>query len=185
MWLVRASRRVQRTDTPAISAQALAGLAEPYRGLLGEMVHTERDLKAEVMQAPETLRPMLAGLNERIARMLLPAHRKAQRGTQLKAQMLRLNASDPQHSAAQEAAQTIEDDLRTLLERVKELYSQTLRVVAEAQRLEPHTDPQRELDEAMAEVRALEEVFRDLGDTFGEGTREPSAPTSSRDVLAD
>lgn len=185
MWLVRANRDVRRTSAPTVSPQALAALAEPYRSLLGEAVQLERTLNAEIEQAPEVLRPSLGELSGRVARVLEPAYRKAQQGTQLQAQLLRLEPSDPQHAAAAERARSIEQELRDLTDQTRDLYSRTLRVIDEAQRLEPHADPQHELSEAMDQVTALEEVFRDLGDTFGEPARPPTSPKSSRDPSAD
>jgi thiamine phosphate synthase YjbQ (UPF0047 family) len=71
-----------------------------------------------------------------------------------------LARDDPTHQRLEEAIATIEAELSTFLETLKVLRGKVYRVLADATALDQDGQLRRDLEDALLEVQALEEVFR-------------------------
>lgn len=144
-----------------ISPQMLSSLAQPYRGLLGEAVAIDNDVQQQLQNSPEGMRIIIEGLAERIHQLVLRALPKARHGTDLSGQMLRLSPDDIQYQESKQASEAISKDLEDFVATLRSLRGKVYQLLSDSARLSLDTELQRDLDEAMLEAQALEEVLRE------------------------
>lgn len=161
LWaVVSGVRAVQHDRVSGITPQELTKLAQPFRKYVGEAAELHRDVAAQVQSAPKPLRRELNEIVSRIARLISRAFPRALQGTQLINQLNNLEKDDPTHERIQEAVTTIEEELASFLETLKVLRGKVYRVLADATTLDRDSQLGRDLEDALLEVQALEEVFR-------------------------
>lgn len=165
-WLVTRSRDESRSGIPdsppaAVSAQELAALAQPYRGLLGEAVAVQQELAGRARGAPETLRHELLEISDRVQRMVQRALPLARHGTQLMDFMLRLTPEDAEYAATKADADRIEDELREKSEQFRRLRGKVYGVLSNAASLSADRQLKSDLSDALSDVTLLEEALDD------------------------
>ena len=161
VWAVVSGLRSVRTSrSTGITPQELTRLAQPFRGYLGEAAALQRDVAAQVQTAPAPLRRELGEIVRRIAHLITRAYPRAVQGTHLLNQRNSLEATDPTAERLDQAIAGVEDELSQFLETLKVLRGKVFRVLADAAAFESDGRLSRDLEDAMLEVDALEEVFR-------------------------
>lgn len=161
VWaVVSGLRAVQRERGAGITPQELTKLAQPYRRYLGEAAALQRDVAAQVRMAPKPLRRELNEIVSRISRLISRAYPRALQGTRILEQVNSLDREDPTQERLKEASEAIEAELKAFLETLKVLRGKVYRVLADATALDKDAQLSRDLEDALLEVQALEEVFR-------------------------
>lgn len=164
IWaIVTGMRAVRGNRAPGISPQELTRVAQPFRGYLGEAAALQRDVAAQVRTAPPPLRRELDEIVRRIARLISRAYPRAMQGTHLLDQARSLEEDDPTRERLEEAIAVVEAELAEFLGTLKILRGKVFRVLADAAALSSDGRLGRDLEDAMLEVDALEEVFRETG----------------------
>lgn len=161
LWaVVSGLRAVQHNRVTGITPQELTKLAQPFRKYMGEAAALQRDVAAQVQSAPKPLRRELGEIVKRISRLISRAYPRALQGTRLMSQLNNLEKDDPTHERLEEAVAAIEAELDSFLETLKVLRGKVYRVLADATALDRDGQLSRDLEDALLEVQALEEVFR-------------------------
>lgn len=161
LWAVISGlRSVQRERVAGITPQELGRLAQPFRRYLAEAASLQRDVASQVQLAPKPLRRELHEIAQRIARLIGRAYPRALQGTRLLNQRNSLESDDPTRERLDEAIASVEAELEAFLETLKVLRGKVYRVMADATALDQDGQLSRDLEDALLEVDALEEVFR-------------------------
>lgn len=158
-------RRVARPQVAvqaAVTPQHLARLAQPYRGLIGEAVSVVREVKAQAQKAPSALQQEFLTLAMRLDFLVRRALPRAEHGTELAAHLLTLSPDDAQYTKIREAAQEVEEELTQLVATFKTLRGKVYQILTDAGSLSKDNRLERDLDDALLDVTALEEVFSEL-----------------------
>lgn len=162
LWgVISGVRSVRKNRAPGISPQELSRLAQPFRRYLGEAAAIQREVASQVEDADPPLRRELNEISRRIARLVTRAYPRALQGTRLLNQVRNLDADDATRASLEDAIATIERELADFLDTLKLLRSKVYRVLADAASLNEDHRLARDLEDALLEVQALEEVFRD------------------------
>lgn len=162
VWgLVSGVRAGRRQRAAGVTPQQLAGLAQPYRGLLGEAVEVQRDVAQRVLEAPPQLRPELTELARRLGRLNERAYPRALHGTRLASYLARLAPSEAQHPETARAAAEVEAELAGFLETLKTLRGKVYQVLTDATALAADGQLGGDLHDALIDIEALEEAFRE------------------------
>ena len=160
LWAVLSGLSAVRREREAgVTPQEVAKLAQPFRRTIAEAAALQREVAAEVSEAPRPLRRELEEIAKRISRLIAKAYPRALHGTRLLNQKNALEADDPVRQRLDEAIADVEAELVTFLETLKVLRGKVYRVLADAAALDREDQLARELEDAMLEVAALEEVF--------------------------
>jgi hypothetical protein len=155
---VRASRRQRATG---VSSQQLSGLDQPFRGLLGEALEVQRDVSERVSEAPAPIRPELSELARRIAGLNERAYPRALHGTRLASYLLSLAPDEAQYARTLEASAQVESELQSFLGTLRELRGKVYQVLTDATALADDGRLTVDLHDALIDVEALEEAFRE------------------------
>ena len=163
-WGLLSLQREQETSEPLgrVRAQDLSALAQPYRRYLGEAVSIQQDIGKQAHGAPQTLQYELTQLAQRVEHLVSRALPRAQYGTRLAAQLLELSPSEAQYAKTQSAAQEVETDLQAFVETLTTLRAKVYQVLSDVANLGADQQLTRDLDDALTEVSALEEAFREV-----------------------
>lgn len=155
---VRASRRQRATG---VTAQQLATLDQPYRGILGSALEVQRDVAERVAEAPAPLQAELSELARRIARLNERAYPRALHGTRLIGYLLKLAPDEPQYARTEASAAEITAELERFLQTLRELRAKVYQVLTDAAALAADGRLSGDLHDALIDVAALEEAFRE------------------------
>lgn len=156
---IRQSRQTPRT---LVSPQVLSALAQPYKRYMGEAVAIHKDVTAQARHAPDALQYELKSLAERIGHLIERALPRAQHGTNLVAYLLELSPTEPQYEQTKQAATRVDTELNQFVEHLKTLRGKVYQVLTDATTLSEDSYLERDLQDALIEVEALEEAFSDV-----------------------
>lgn len=161
---VRSSREAAAQQS-RLSAQHLSGLAEPYRGIMYEALTCLKDIRKQSENASPALKRRLQDIAMRVEDSLERALPRAQHGSRLQGYFVRMarqaSAAQPE---LQQQAQDIETELRELLTQLMTLRDKSYQVLGQAAKLDFDQVSQRELQDALFELDALEETYASLPD---------------------
>lgn len=151
-----------RTHTlEAVTPQELSRLAQPYRALLGEAVAVHREVANQARLAQPALQQEFRELSLRLEMLVKRALPRAELGTQLASQLLQLKPAEAQYGQTQASAQKIELELRHLLDMLHALKGKVYQVIADSAELSKDSYLQKDLEDALLEMSALEEAFKE------------------------
>ncbi len=156
---IRQSRSAQRTP---VAPQELSGLAQPYRGYLGEAVAIQGDIAAQAKMAPKSLKHELETLTLRLEHLVRRALPRAQHGSRLVAYLLELRPDEAQHGPTQAAANAVEQDLASFVATLRTLRGKVYQVMTDATTLASDQQLAQDLDDALIDISALEEAFGEI-----------------------
>jgi chromosome segregation ATPase len=161
---IRSSREAAAQQS-RLSAQHLSGLAEPYRGIMYEALTCLKDIRKQSNNASPALKKRLQDIATRVEDSLERALPRAQHGSRLQGHFARMErqaaAAQPE---LQQQAQDIETELRELLTQLMTLRTKSYQVLGQAAKLDFDHVSQRELQDALFELDALEETYASLPD---------------------
>ncbi len=169
-WAITSGMRSSRqaaAQQSRLSAQHLSGLAEPYRGIMYEALACLKDIRKQSDNASPALKRRLQDIAARIEASLERALPRAQHGSRLQGYFVRLEkqtVSADQHPELKQQAQDIERELRELLEQLMTLRDKSYQVLGQAAKLDFDQVSNRELQDALFELDALEETYASLPD---------------------
>jgi hypothetical protein len=146
----------------AIGPQQLSGLAQPYRGLMGEAYEIYQDVHKQSQKAPKMLARELSIMAERMQHLISRALPHAQHGTDLAGLLVKLKASDPHFDDAMQAAKATQADLEQFVDNLKLLRGKVYKVITDASKLGSDKTLAQDLDDALIDISALEEAFAEL-----------------------
>src|SRR5690625_3006024 len=144
---------------PAVSAQELAALAQPYRTLLGEAVSIQQEMAERANKAPDVLKVEITEMAARMHRLVQRALPRARHGTQLTEFLLRLTPGEEEHDHNRKEADRISGELTDFLERMRRLRGKTYAILSNASALQADQRLQADLDDALSDVQTLEEAM--------------------------
>jgi hypothetical protein len=159
---LRRAHRAQRRAQAAVTPQQLAKLAQPYRSLLGEAVAVVAEVRAQAHKAPSVLQQEFLTLAARLDFLVRRALPRAEHGSELAAQLLKLSLDDAQYAKTSEAARAVEAELAELVATFKTLRGKVYQIVTDAGSLTRDSRLGRDLEDTLLEVSALEEAFSEL-----------------------
>lgn len=160
LWAVLSGLSAVRRERDAgVTPQEVTKLAQPFRRTIAEAAALQREVAAEVTEAPRPLRREFEEIAKRISRLITKAYPRALQGTRLLNQKNALEADDPVRERLEEAIADVEAELLAFLDTLKVLRGKVYRVLADAAALDREGQLERDLEDAMLEVTALEEVF--------------------------
>ena len=160
VWGVVSGVRSSRARTaPPLTPPMLSALAQPYRGLMGEALSVYDDVAAQAAGAPKALSRELNDVAVRVRLLVARALPRARHGTVLESYLLKLDPSEPQYAQTKRAAAEVEDELRGFVETLRTLRGKVYAVLTDAARLEADPRLDRDLEDALIEISALEEAF--------------------------
>jgi hypothetical protein len=159
---VRRSGKNRAKPLDAVTPQELSRLAQPYRGLLGEAVGVHQEVATQAKIAQPALQQEFTELAFRLGMLVKRALPRAQLGTQLASRLLQLKPSDAQYTATQTSAKKIEEELVTFNQTLSSLKGKVYQVISDSANLMQDTYLSKDLDDALIEVGALEEAFKEV-----------------------
>lgn len=160
---IRQSREQSRKAVRgSVTAQDLSALAQPYRGYLGEALAIKQDVARQAAEAPASLSYELARLAQRLEFLVARALPRAQHGTRLSEYLLELTPDEAQYPTTKAAAEQVAADLASFVGTLRTLRGKVYQVLTDATQLGVDQQLGRDLDDALIEVSALEEAFRDV-----------------------
>lgn len=163
VWgVVTGLRSSRRAAAAGVSAQQLSGLAQPFRAQLGEAVSIQRDVAAQVADAPAPLQNELRDMARRVARLVERAYPRARHGTKLSEYLLGLGEHDPQRPETERALAEVRAELEAFVDTLRLLRGKVYQVLTDATALGADAGLATDLHDALLEVEALEEAFRDV-----------------------
>ncbi len=157
--IVSGVRSSRRQVGPPLTPPMLSALAQPYRGLMGEALSVYDDVAAQAAGAPKALSRELNDVALRVRLLVARALPRARHGTALEGYLLKLDPSDPQYANTKRAAAEVEEELRGFVETLRTLRGKVYAVLTDASRLEADPRLERDLEDALIEISALEEAF--------------------------
>lgn len=160
--LVIVVRRDREKSRPGITPQSLGALAQPYRTLLGEAVAVQKEVEKQAAAAPDALRNELERLANEIGFLVARAYPRARQGTELSSYLLKLEAGSDEYTRTLHTAEALESELHRFVTTLKTLRDKVYRVLTEASKLGADPRLERDLQDALFEVSALEEAFAEL-----------------------
>lgn len=165
VWgLVGGVRLSRRQRASGVTPQQLAALAQPYRSMLGDAVEVQRDVAERVREAPAPLQAELTELARRLGRLNERAYPRALHGTRLASYLLQLAPDEPQHAETSAAAAKVKAELEGFLVTLKTLRGKVYQVLTDATALSADGQLSGDLHDALIDVEALEEAFRETRD---------------------
>jgi septal ring factor EnvC (AmiA/AmiB activator) len=159
---VRRSAKNRAKPLDAVTPQELGRLAQPYRGLLGQAVAVHQEVAAQARIAQPALQQEFTELAFRLEMLVKRALPRAQLGTQLASQLLQLKPTEAQYAATQSSAKKIEEELAVLNQTLNSLKGKVYQVISDSANLTQDTYLSKDLDDALLEVSALEEAFKEI-----------------------
>ena len=160
VWGVVSGVRSSRARTlPPLTPPMLSALAQPYRGLMGEALAVYNDVAAQAAGAPKALSRELGEVAVRVHSLVARALPRARHGTALETYLLKLDPSEPQYAQTKQAAAEVESELRNFVQTLRTLRGKVYAVLTDASRLEADPRLDRDLEDALIEIGALEEAF--------------------------
>jgi hypothetical protein len=153
---VQASRR---RGSSAITSKQLSGLAQPYRNLMGEILQAHSDVLRQLKGAPPLLRKDLESLAQRVDQLIRRALPRAEQGTRLVSYLLDLSPDEAQYANMRQAAGQIEAELEQFLTMLKAIRGKVYQILTDAASLSQDAYLERDLEDALIDVAALEEAF--------------------------
>ncbi len=164
LWQGYRARAPQAPRPPqaGIEPQALTALANPYRQLMAEAVDIEREVYRQVRGAPASLQSQLGEVAGRISRLIVAALPQARQGSALLGYLLRLKEGEAEYKETQNAASSIESELRDLVASLRRLRAKVYSVLTGAAQLGAGSDFKAELDDSLFELEALEAAFKEV-----------------------
>ena len=160
--VVSIGRLSRRSSPPPLTAAEISGLAQPYRGLVGEMLETWRAVARTVSSAPPSIQRELTEVAARLGDIVARALPRARYGTRLLEYRDSLPPADEQRGATGGAAQAVVDDLRGALVTLRSVQGKVYQLLADANALEVDDRLHADLDDALIDVESLEEAFREV-----------------------
>ncbi len=158
---IRRSGKQKPKRLDAVTPQELSGLAQPYKNLLGQAVKVHQEVATQAKQAQPALQQEFTELAFRLEMLVKRALPRAQLGTQLASQLLQLKPTEAQYAHTQASAKSIETELNHLLETLNTLKGKVYQVIADSAELSKDTYLKQDLEDALIEVGALEEAFKE------------------------
>ena len=158
----RDSPESPKCRVPPSTPQTLSALAQPYKRYMGEAVAIHKDVIAQAEAAPDALKYELTGLAGRVGQLIERALPRAKHGTNLVAYLLELSPTEPQYEQTKQAASRVETELGQFVEHLKTLRGKVYQVLTDATTLSEDTYLERDLQDALIEIEALEEAFGDV-----------------------
>ena len=159
---VRRSGKNRSKPLDAVTPQDLSRLAQPYRELLGRAVAVHQEVSAQAKIAQPALQQEFTELAFRLEMLVKRALPRAQLGTQLASQLLQLKPTEAQYAATQSSAKKIEEELSLLNQTLNSLKGKVYQVISDSANLTQDTYLSKDLDDALIEVSALEEAFKEV-----------------------
>ncbi len=160
VWGIVSGVRSSRSKASApVTPPMLSALAQPYRSLMGEALAVYNDVAAQAAGAPKALSRELNEVADRVRTLVTRALPRARHGTALAGYLLKLEPADPQYANTKRAAEEVESELQSFVATLKTLRGKVYAVLTDASRLEADPRLERDLDDALIEISALEEAF--------------------------
>jgi len=163
VWaIVTGIRQSRKTPRIPVSPQTLSALAQPYKRYMGEAVAIHKDVVAQAESAPDALKRELTNLSVRVEQLIERALPRAKHGTNLTAYLLELSPAEPQYEQTKQAATKVDAELNDFVTHLKTLRGKVYQVLTDATTLSEDSYLERDLQDALIEVEALEEAFSDV-----------------------
>jgi hypothetical protein len=162
VFAVRRSAKTRSKPSDAVTPQELSRLAQPYKQLLGQAVTIHQEVATQAKLAQPALQQEFKELAFRLEMLVKRALPRAQLGTQFASQLLSLKSTEPQYAQTQASAKKIEDELHHLLEVMSTLKGKVYQVIADSAELSKDSYLNKDLEDALIEVGALEEAFKEV-----------------------
>lgn len=163
VWgIVSGIRQSRRQPKVLLSPQQLSRLAQPYRGYMGEAVAIYRDVSSQARTAPKALQDELQRMANRLEQLISRAMPRAEHGTNLAAYLVELRPEEAQFEPTQKAAKDVADELADFVGHLKTLRGKVYQVLTDATNLSKDHYLEKDLEDALIEMEALETAFGDL-----------------------
>ena len=163
LWgVVTGIQQSRKTKREPVTPQELSGLAQPYRGYLGEALAVQQDIAAQAGHAPKSLQHELSTLAWRLEQLVRRALPRAQHGSRLAAYLLELREGEAQYEPTRAAAQRVEQDLASFVSTLRVLRGKVYQVMTDATTLTSDQRLAQDLDDALIDISALEEAFGEV-----------------------
>jgi hypothetical protein len=159
---IRRSAKAKPKTLDAVTPQELSRLAQPYRELLGKAVSIHQEVANQAKIAQPALQQEFTELAFRLEMLVKRALPRAVLGTQLSSQILKMQSTEPQYAQTQASAKKIEEELKHLLDTLSTLRGKVYQVIADSAELTKDTYLSQDLEDALLEVAALEEAFKEV-----------------------
>ncbi len=158
---IRRSAKTRSKSLDAVTPQELSRLVQPYKLLLGQAVTIHQEVATQAKLAQPALQQEFKELASRLEMLVKRALPRAQLGTQLASQLLQLKSTEPQYAQIQVSSKKIEAELYHLLTVMSTLRGKVYQVIADSAELTKDTYLTKDLEDALIEVEALEEAFKE------------------------
>jgi hypothetical protein len=158
---IRRSAKIRPKPLSAVTPQELSRLAQPYKNLLGQAVAVHQEVAHQAALAQPALQQEFTELAFRLEMLVKRALPRAVLGTQLSGQLLKMQSSEAQYIQTQASAKKIEEELKHLLGTLSTLKGKVYQVIADSAELSKDTYLSQDLEDALLEVGALEEAFKE------------------------
>jgi hypothetical protein len=158
---IRRSGKTKANVLSAVTPQELSRLAQPYKNLLGQAVAVHQEVANQATLAQPALQQEFKQLAFRLEMLVKRALPRAVLGTQLSSQLLKMQPSEAQYVQTQASAKKIEEELKHLLGTLSTLKGKVYQVIADSAELTKDTYLSQDLEDALIEVGALEEAFKE------------------------
>jgi uncharacterized protein YoxC len=159
---IRRSAKSKPKTLEAVTPQELGRLAQPYRELLGKAVALHQEVAHQANMAQPALQQEFTELASRLEMLVKRALPRAVLGTHLSSQLLKMQPTEAQYAQTQASAKKIEEELRHLLETLSILRGKVYQVITDSAELTKDMFLSQDLEDALIEVGALEEAFKDV-----------------------